>query len=152
MTEDRALEAQVSGLLAATERQQVELLQRITRAVASPRPDLVTVPGGAELPDAEFNQELLAANGDRLLSYLRNIQAALEARVWFSRPALDRATAISKERAARLEALGAFCLEVADAAEEALVTDLRDLGYRDARNVFGLRSPETEKPKGRFWR
>lgn len=57
MTQDAELEEQVRGMLVATDRKQVELLKKITRAVATPRPDLVTVPGGAEMPDVEFNQE-----------------------------------------------------------------------------------------------
>lgn len=150
MSEDRQLEEQVHGMLVATEKQQTELLKRITRAVATPRPDLVTVPGGADMPDAEWNQEVLAANGDRLLTYLRNIQNALEARVWFSQPAVDGKTQVGKERLERLAALGEFCLEVADAAEEALIKDLSALAYRDSKDRFGLRGPEPEK-KGRFW-
>lgn len=148
---DQEMTQDVQALIAATEKQQTELLRRITRAVATPRPDLVTVPGGAEVPDAEFNQEVLAGNGDRLLTYIRNIQNALEARVWFSRPAVDGKTAVSRQRQERLTALGEFCLEVADAAEEALIKDLTTLGYRDSKDRFGLRGPEPEK-KGRFWR
>lgn len=147
---DQGMTQDVQALIAATEKQQTELLKRITRAVATPRPDLVTVPGGAELPDAEFNQEVLAANGDRLLTYIRNIQDALEARVWFARPAVDGKTAISRQRQERLTALGEFCLEVADAAEEALIKDLTTLDYRDSRDRFGLRGPESEKKH--FWR
>jgi hypothetical protein len=59
VTQDAELEEQVRGMLVATDRQQVELLKNITRPVATPRPDLVTVPGGAAMPDVEFNQEHL---------------------------------------------------------------------------------------------
>lgn len=151
MTDEQEMDQGVQALIVATEKQQTELLKRITRAVATPRPDLVTVPGGADMPDAEFNQEVLAANGDRLLTYIRNIQSALESRIWFSRPAVDGKTAVSKERQERLAALGEFCLQIADAAEEALIKDLSALAYRDSKDRFGLRGPETEK-KGRFWR
>lgn len=142
-------EEQVEAVLAANDQLQAELLRKLTRAVATPRPDLVQVAHGDELSDQEFNQEVLAANGDRLLTYLRNIQNALEARVWFSRPAVDAKTAVGKERQERLAVLGEFCLEVADAAEEALVKDLNLLGYRDGQNRFGLKKADDKK---HFWR
>jgi hypothetical protein len=125
----------LSGLF---ERQRTELLREISRAVSAPRPDLVRLPQNEELSDEEWNAELLTANSDRLLGYLRDIQTAYESRVWFSRPAMDAKTEVTRERKVRLAGLGDFCLEVADALEESLTKDLRDLGYRDKADRFGL--------------
>ena len=151
MSPDIELEDQVRGFLETSQAQQAELLRQVARAASSPRPDLVRVSGAADLSDAEFNQEALAANADRLLSYLRSIRDALEARAWFARPAMDGKTAVSKERADQLAALGDFCLEIADASREALLRDLQALQYKDQRNRFDLKGLEAP-PKRGFWR
>ena len=109
------------------------------------------VSGGADLSDAEFNQEALAANADRLLSYLRSIRDALEARAWFARPAMDAKTSVSRERQEQLAALSDFCLEIADASREALFRDLQALEYKDQRNRFDLKGTEAPAKRG-FWR
>ena len=67
MTPDIELEDQVRGFLETSQAGQAELLRQLTRAAASPRPDLVRVSGGADLADSEFNQEVLSQNADRLL-------------------------------------------------------------------------------------
>ena len=151
MTPDSELEDQVRGFLETSSQQQAELLKQVARAAASPRPELVRVSGGGDLSDSEFNQELLAQNADRLLSYLRSIRDALEARAWFARPAMDAKTSVSRERADQLAALSDFCLEIADASREALLRDLQALQYKDQRNRFDLKGPEAPAKRG-FWR
>ena len=151
MTPDVELEDQVKGFLETSSQQQAELLRQVARAASSPRPELVRVSGGADLADTEFNQELLSQNADRLLSYLRSIRDALEARAWFARPAMDAKTSVSRERADQLAALGDFCLEIADASREALLRDLQALEYKDQRDRFGRKGPEAPAKRG-FWR
>lgn len=146
------LEEQVQAFLETSQAGQADLLRQVARAAASPRPELVRVSGGGDLPDSEFNQEVLAANSDRLLSYLRAIRDALESRAWFARPAMDGKTAVSKERQEQLAALSDFCLEVADASREALLKDLLALEYRDIRDRFGIKLPSESAQKRRFWR
>ena len=142
MTDELESQEALSGLFEA---QRTDLLREISRAVSAPRPDLVRLPQTEELTDEEWNDELLTANSDRLLGYLRDIRTAYESRVWFNRPAVDAKTEVTRERKARLAALGDFCLEVADALEESLTKDLRDLGYRDGGDRFGLGSAAPAK-------
>lgn len=151
MTPDLELEDQVRGFLETSQAQQAELLRQVARAASSPRPELVRVSGGADLSDAEFNQEALAANADRLLSYIRAIRDAIEARAWLARPAMDARTSVSRERADQLAALSDFCLEIADASRESLIKDLQALEYRDQHNRFDLHRLEAPAKRG-FWR
>lgn len=151
MSPDLELESQVRGFLETSQAQQSELLKQVARAAASPRPELVRVSGGGDLSDPEFNQEILSQNADRLLSYLRSIRDALEARAWFARPAMDAKTSVSRERADQLAALGDFCLEIADASRESLIKDLQALEYRDQHNRFDLHRLEAPAKRG-FWR
>ena len=151
MSPDIELEDQVRGFLETSQAQQAELLKQVARAAASPRPELVRVSGGADLADTEFNQEVLSQNADRLLSYVRAIRDAIEARAWFARPAMDGRTAVSKERADQLAALSDFCLEIADASREALLRDLQALQYKDQHNRFDLKGTEAPAKRG-FWR
>ncbi len=151
MTEDRALE-EAQGLLAATDRQQADLLRAIARAVAAPRPELVKLPPAEDMPDAAWNQELLSANADRLLSYLRNQQVALEARVWFARPNIGQTARLSREQEATLGALGDFAAQLAAAQQESLVRDLIALGFRDASGRLVPREEGGGAKRGLFGR
>ncbi|MHB1525073.1 MAG: hypothetical protein ACYCZN_02125 [Candidatus Dormibacteria bacterium] len=146
----------VEGGADAMDRRQRELLLEIAKALAAGLPPLVRFNElqmddpqfWLKSTDAEVDKAILVRNAHRLLGYLERIKMAEEARTWFGSDLIlkDQPT---NERRAMLGSLRQFAVDIGNAQIEQLIADLKELKYRDPKNLFGLKS---EEPKRGFMR
>lgn len=150
--QDPSAETPMDGGVEIVDRKQRELLLEIAKALAAGLPPLVRFNElqmddpqfWLESTDAEVDKAILVRNAHRLLGYLERIKMAEEARTWFGSELILKDQPNS-ERRAMLGSLRQFAVDIGNAQIEQLIADLKELKYRDPKNLFGLKSAEPKR-------